>query len=302
MSSRATARAVTVNRGDDCWRGRFFAMASPCEVLCKSGDVTEAERLASLVATEVWRIEDKFSRYLPGNAIAKINSAAGKVVTVDSETAQLLDFAATLHAISDGKFDITSGVLRRVWCFDGGSKLPARGAVTDMLKLVGWQKAHWSAPRLRLRAGMEIDLGGIGKEYAVDRATAILRDGTEHSCLVNLGGDLGVSRGSANKHGWKVGIEALDTRVGMPASLLKLEAGALATSGDARRFLVNNGVRYGHILDARSGWPVVNAPRSVTVAADTCTQAGMLSTLAMLEGRAAEAFLNAQDVAFWCER
>ena len=78
--------------------------------------------------------------------------------------------------------------------------------------------------------------------------------------------------------------------------------GALATSCDSRRFLLRDGVRYSHILDPRNGWPVEGAPRSVTVAADTCTQAGMLSTLAMLEGDNAEAFLGAQGVKYWCRR
>ena len=77
---------------------------------------------------------------------------------------------------------------------------------------------------------------------------------------------------------------------------------AVATSGDAKRFIVRSGKRYGHILDPTTGWPVDNAPRSITVAADTCTEAGMLATLAMLNGANAEEFLKAQDVQFWCYR
>jgi thiamine biosynthesis lipoprotein len=84
--------------------------------------------------------------------------------------------------------------------------------------------------------------------------------------------------------------------------MIDLKSGALATSGDARRYLLRDGVRYSHILDPTTGWPVADAPRSVTVAADTCTQAGMLSTLAMLEGADAEKFLAAQDVRYWCRR
>jgi thiamine biosynthesis lipoprotein len=76
----------------------------------------------------------------------------------------------------------------------------------------------------------------------------------------------------------------------------------LATSGDAKRFLLNNGVRYGHILDPPTGWPVKDAPRSVTVAAGTCLDAGMLATFAMLHGPGAEAFLSAQNVRHWILR
>jgi thiamine biosynthesis lipoprotein len=84
--------------------------------------------------------------------------------------------------------------------------------------------------------------------------------------------------------------------------VINLSCGALATSGDTQRYLLRDGVRYGHILDPTTGWPVENAPRSITVAADTCTQAGMLSTLAMLRGTHAEAFLEEEGVQFWCLR
>lgn len=85
-------------------------------------------------------------------------------------------------------------------------------------------------------------------------------------------------------------------------SVLDIRAGTLATSGDSRRFVLKDSVRYGHILDPRSGWPAEGAPRSITVAADTCTQAGMLSTLAMLEDCNAEAFRDSEGVQYWCQR
>jgi thiamine biosynthesis lipoprotein len=98
-----------------------------------------------------------------------------------------------------------------------------------------------------------------------------------------------------------VGIEAL-ANPELPAQQIDLGRGALATSGDARRFLIRNGKRYGHILDPLTGWPVANAPRSITVAASSCTQAGMLSTLALLHGAQAERFLDAEGVRYWCLR
>ncbi|HEY5566491.1 MAG TPA: FAD:protein FMN transferase, partial [Gammaproteobacteria bacterium] len=101
--------------------------------------------------------------------------------------------------------------------------------------------------------------------------------------------------------GWTVGIEGL-TATDVPAARIKLTLGALATSGDARRYLCKHGKRYGHILDARTGWPVEHPPRSVTVAAPTCTHAGMLATFAMLHGPEAEAFLEPEGVDYWCLR
>jgi thiamine biosynthesis lipoprotein len=152
-------------------------------------------------------------------------------------------------------------------------------------------------------AGMEIDFGGIGKEYAVDRAAHLVRDLTEN-CMINFGGDLvsiGPPRISVQpSEGWTVGIESLSG--GQTAKRILLKTGALATSGDARRFLIRDGRRYGHILDARTGWPVPDAPRSVTVLASTCTQAGMLASFAMLMGEGAETFLESQQVTHWCLR
>ncbi len=83
---------------------------------------------------------------------------------------------------------------------------------------------------------------------------------------------------------------------------IQLERGALTTSGDARRYLLKGGMRYGHVLNPKTGWPVEGAPASVTVAGNNCTEAGILSTLAILHGRDAESFLDEQDVKYWIQR
>ena len=274
-------------------------MGSPCELLMVTDDDALAEKSLDLAATEAWRIEDKFSRYLPDNVVARINRSAGKTVDVDGETADLLDFAQTLYHLSDRRFDVTSGVLRRAWTFDGSDKVPSAADINGILKSVGWEKAVWDRPALTLAHGMQIDFGGIGKEYAVDRAAKLIAGKCTHGCLLNFGGDLVATGRARQPDGWQVGIESVD---GQGAKLVRLKHGALATSGDARRFLQKDGRRYGHILDPQTGWPVEDAPRSVTVAADTCTQAGMLATLAMLEGDGAEDFLNEQGAKFWCIR
>jgi thiamine biosynthesis lipoprotein len=147
---------------------------------------------------------------------------------------------------------------------------------------------------------MEIDLGGIGKEYAVDRAGARARVIWPRA-LLNFGGDLIAFGTGIDSNAWTVGIEGVSV-TGLPVARIRLTLGALATSGDARRYLIKNGKRYGHILDPRTGWPVENAPRSVTVAAPSCTHAGMLATLAMLHGTEAEAFLESEGADYWCIR
>jgi thiamine biosynthesis lipoprotein len=293
---------VRLEHTGDGFRARFFAMGGPCEVLAETRIEGEAARLGQLAAEEAWRVEDKYSRYLDGNIVARINSAAGASVEVDDETARLIDFAVELHALSDGRFDITSGALRSAWTFDGSDRVPDACTVARALRRVGWDRAEWDGRRLRMPAGMEIDLGGICKEYAVDRAARLLREAGPASVLVNFGGDLAVGGSPVRRPAWKVGIESVETPGANATRLIDLVTGGLATSGDARRFIIRDGVRYGHILDPRTGWPIAGAPRSVTVAADTCTQAGMLSTLAMLAGDEAERFLGEQGVRYWVLR
>jgi thiamine biosynthesis lipoprotein len=278
----------------------FHAMASPCELLLGGADRQLALQLGSVVAAEAWRIEAKFSRYRADSVVSRIHHQRGSVVQVDEETASLLDFAQRCFELSDGLFDITSGPLRRVWHFDGSDRLPEPQEVEKLLPLIGFGKLSWKSPWLGVPSDMEIDFGGIGKEYAVDRAYDLMGAQCPVPFLVNFGGDLRVSRPLA--HGpWKVGIERpdCDRRAAM---MLEIEQGGLATSGDSHRFLMKAGVRYGHILDPRTGWPVPDAPRSVTVAASSCTEAGLLSTLAVLNGKDAEQFLLQQAVRFWAFR
>jgi FAD:protein FMN transferase len=229
-----------------------------------------------------------------------INRSQGHAVNVDPETAALIDYAAQCYELSGGRFDITSGVLRRCWKFDGSDRVPEPAAVASLLPLIGFEKVRWQAPRITLPAGMEIDFGGFGKEYAVDRVLAIVAGQFSGAALVNFGGDLAANRAPAVAP-WQVGVERPDTER-EARLLLELTRGGLASSGDTHRFLLRDGVRYSHILDVRTGWPVRDVPRSVTVAAASCVEAGMLATFAMLQGSAAESFLTEQGVRYWCLR
>lgn len=293
MSSNS---ALDIDNPDGILRARFRAMASPCEILFDGGTAQEHGALLRQAAQETWRIERKFSRYREDSVISRINQANGGRIAVDGETARLLDFAARCWRISGGRFDITSGVLRRVWHFDGSDRLPTAADLEQLLPLIGWDKLRWNSPDLQMPAGMEIDLGGIGKEYAVDRVLERLAGQTDAPVLVNFGGDLRCSGPRGNSQAWQVGVEGIGSSVERRIALMQ---GALATSGDAHRFLLADGVRYSHILDPRSGWPVPNGPAAVTVAADTCSAAGLLSTLAMLQGPAAEDFLKGEAAHYW---
>lgn len=292
---------IEIEEKQGFFSGSFRCMASPCTIFIDDVDRDLAYSLTHIAACEAARIEHKFSRFRTDNIIYALNHSKGRPLKVDSETALLLDFAQNCYEMSEGLFDITSGVLRRIWTFDGSANIPANLAVEQLLHLIGWSKVDWNSPNITLPPGMELDLGGIGKEYAVDKTLLLLKQHTNNSILVNFGGDLSVSGPRKNNQPWLIGVEKSEM-LGTTSARIELSQGALTTSGDSHRFLKKDGIIYSHVLDPLTGWPIKNAPRSVTVAANNCTEAGILSTLAMLKGTEAESFLNDQGVKFWCQR
>lgn len=262
----------------------FGAMATPCIIHLYSGSQAEAGLVAQRAQAEIARIELRYSRYRPGSFLSQINQVAahGGSVDLDEETASLFAYARSCHEKSDGLFDITSGILRRAWDF-GSGKIPKQEEVDQLLPFVGLEKIEWDLPRVNFRVpGMEIDLGGIGKEYAADRAAAVcISSGIKHG-VVDLGGDVRVIGPHPDRSPWEIGIRhpfAPDTIMGK----VELSEGALATSGDYQRRIVKDGKRYGHLLDPRTGWPIQGLA-SVSVVADQCLAAGSLTTVAMLRG------------------
>ncbi len=279
----------------------FAAMGSRCEVRIGAANAAAARRLARYAVGEVRRIETKYSRYRADSIVSRINAAAGiGWIDLDEESASLFGYADALFRISGGLFDITSGVLRRAWDFRQ-PKLPSSDTLQPLLGLIGWQSVQWqqeaNPQRIRLpRPGMEIDFGGFGKEYAADRAAAILIEHGVQFGYVNLGGDIRVMGPQPDGQAWSIGIQ--DPRqADQTIAAIPVQSGALTTSGDYERFFELDGVRYCHILDPRSGLPV-RAWRSVSVLAPLTIAAGSYSTIAMLKGPAGLAFLQDSDLAF----
>jgi FAD:protein FMN transferase len=292
-----TAPSLT-QQTDGLWQLTFNAMASPCEVLLDAPalPVQTLIKLCENLVQETWRIEFKFSRYQTDNIIFKLNNAQGAPVNLDSETQQLIEFADTCFQLSDGLFDITSGILRRLWSFKPGQTVPSQTQIDALLPLIGWQKCSWQAPYLQLPAGAELDLGGIGKEYAADKALQLLTQATEGQSaafLVNFGGDIAASGPRSRKVPWQVGLAQGDNTLQIP-----LVAGGIATSGDSHRFMWHEGVKLSHILNPKTGWPITAGPATATVFAQNCTQAGMLATFALLHGSDAEGFLKQQNCTY----
>lgn len=263
---------------------RFKAMGGPCEVRLHAPDAARAQAWSRAAEAEVLRLEQRYSRYREDSVTSRINRSAGDArgVEVDAETAALLDYADTAWRQSEGLFDISSGVLRQAWDFKA-RRVPSQEEIERILPRIGWHKLHWRRPRLVLPlAGMELDFGGYGKEYAADRAAQAARQAGAAHGFVELAGDIALIGPHPDGMPWQIGIS--DPRAPQrPLASIPLDRGAIASSGDYERYFEHDGRRYCHILDPRSGWPVQGL-RAVSVAAEQCLVAGTASTIAMLKG------------------
>jgi thiamine biosynthesis lipoprotein len=272
-------------------------MAAEHEIQLDAADAELARRAAADAIADVARIEAKYSRYRDDSVTSRINHAAGNsAVRIDAETAALLRYADQCYTLSGGLFDITSGVLRRVWDFRRHPpKLPSQHELDAAIALVGWREVEWSDDEIRLpRKGMEIDFGGIGKEFAADRVATICLERGLHHGFVNLGGDIRAIGPQEDGSAWRVGIRHPRMKDAAVAGF-DLAEGALATSGDYERYFEIGGERYCHILNPTTGMPVTFW-QSISVVSPLCVVAGSCATIAMLLEAGASAFLEAQGV------
>jgi len=276
----------------------FKAMGSACEVVLASHTQNEAESMAKLAIDEVLRIERKYSRYTTDSVIAKINQQAGRgALQCDDETWALFQFATQLFDKSDGLFDITSGVLRQAWDFKN-PEVPTSQKLEVLLPLVGWKKVVLQDQSIALPlAGMEVDLGGFGKEYAADRAAQVLKEkGVTHG-YVNLAGDMRFLGPKSTGEPWMIGIQDPRARDQVVATL-PITMGGLATSGDYERYFELNGQRYCHVLNPKTGMPA-SYWRSVSVTSPATVVSGCTTTMAMLKEADGLAFLQATGFDFF---
>jgi thiamine biosynthesis lipoprotein len=237
-----------------------------------------------LAVAEAERIERKFSRYLEGSVTSVIQRAAGTMpVAVDEETVFLVTRSLQLAEETAGAFDPTSGVLRRAWNFRSG-EVPGPARIDALLPFVDYRQVGLRDGTVFLRkAGMELDFGGVGKEYAVDRVTRVLRDRGARCGLVNLAGDLRTFGSRDDGRPWHIGVTDPRTRRDCLFSVNFLGGAGVASSGTYERFFEKDGVRYHHLLDARTGWPA-RGVAATTVVSGSAFEAGLAATASFLLG------------------
>lgn len=264
----------------------FRAMGTECRVDFAAASVAAAREFQTHVLGWLADFESRYSRFLPDSLITRINVAAGKsAVEVDGETEALFRLCDWYHWLTKGVFDPTSLPLQLLWDYHRPqAALPSDADVVRAKSLLGWRDIQRTSGSVFLpRAGMAVDLGGIGKEYAVDRTIEMARARGITNILVDYGHDVRASGSPPEGGPWRIGLE--DPRdPGKCWGGIALNDRAVCTSGNYLRFVEINGHRYGHIVDPRSGYPVANGTLSVSVIAPTCTEAGILTTAAYILG------------------
>lgn len=264
----------------------FQAIGTHCRVLLVESSRWAANAYLDAVLNWTAEFEARYSRFLETSLISRINAQAGKSwVEVDEETELLFELCHQMHFLTMGTFDATALPLLKLWNWKARPPVvPKPEQISEALRLVGWNKLQRRPGTVFLpEPGMGIDLGGIGKEYAVDRVVEMAREYGIQQLMVDFGQDIRVLGKPPGRPAWHIGLED-PAQLGHCWGSVAIQDQAVACSGDYRRHFEIEGRKYGHIIDPRNGWPVSNGCRVVTAVAPSCTMAGILTTTAFILG------------------
>jgi len=241
------------------------------------------------IAREFRRLEDLMSNWKEGSDIQKLNGTAGQhAVPVGTEVRELLQTASQISDWTNGKFDVTFGVMSGLWKFDFQNEdetIPDSNEVANRRKLIDYRDLlvdDQAGTAFLRREGMAANLGGIGKGYAVDRARDILHKAGFHDFMIQFGGDMYVS-GQSPDRPWRLGIQDPRGAENHVFATIELSDSTFSTSGDYEKFFIRSGRRYHHIIDPATGEPSLGC-RSVTIVAASATIADGLSTGVFIMG------------------
>ena len=276
----------------------FRAMGSDCEFHLCFEDPSDLHFVSKRMLGELERLESKYSRFRKDSFLSQINLTAseGEEIRIDDETQSLLAHAMNCFEQSEGLFDITAGRLNSLWDFKE-KKVPSAEEINQALTVTDFTKVSWANGILSMPAGMSLDFGGIVKEYAADTLAVLAKKLGVKYGLINLGGDIATVGYKPDDVPWKVGItDPRSTKTEI--ATINIYSGGLATSGDYKRFFIYKGERFSHILNPKTGFPCTGL-RAVSVAANLCTVAGSIATIAMLKDESdAIKWLNCLDIPF----
>ncbi len=267
------------------FRRQAFLMGSAFEFVLIAPQA-QGEHLLDRSVAEVKRLEHLLTEFDPASQTSLINRAAGvEPVTVPEEVYQLILRSNSISQLTQGAFDITSGLLKRMYNFKGGHFIfPGRRQIREALTKVGYQNIALLEPRqvFLKHKGMHIGFGGIGKGYAADKVKAMLVEAGVTGGVINASGDLTAWGARLDGSPWRVGI-ADPEQADRTLLWLPVENASVATSGDYEQFFIKDGIRYSHTIDPKSGLPVKGI-KSVTMVSPVAELSDALATAVFVMG------------------
>ncbi|MBI2512493.1 MAG: FAD:protein FMN transferase [Opitutae bacterium] len=266
-------------------RFAFRALGTNCEVRYVAPAPGASVQFEHELRAWVERFEARYSRFRPTSLVSRINAAAGSWIEIDDEMEEMLDICGSLHALTGGILDATAGPLLQLWDYrNPPTQLPTPACVAAVRGLVGWPRVERVRGRVRLRPGMSLDLGGWGKEWAVDIVAQLARRAGVRDALIDFGHDIRVLGAPPGRPAWHIGLENPAVPGQHHGGIAVSGSKGVASSGDYIRQFTFAGRRFGHIVDPRDGYPVAHGLQQVTVIAENCFMAGVLSTTAFVLG------------------
>jgi thiamine biosynthesis lipoprotein len=288
VTAPARAGVATTRRAVACHEESRVAMGCTGTVRACGPDAQALPAIVGEALDEIDRVDRLMSHYRRDSPLSRLNrEAADGPVAVEPELFDFLALCQRWSRESDGAFDVTVGPLMKAWGFfrDEG-RVPAAEELGRAFGAVGYRHVLLDRERGTVRfdrPGVELDLGGIGKGYAVDRVTQLLRRRGVASALVNLGGSSVYGLGAPpGREAWDIGIQD-PTEPARTALTVSLRDRALSVSGGYERFFEKDGVTYTHIMDPRTGRPVQGV-LSVAVLSDTATDGDALDDVLFVQG------------------
>lgn len=256
-------------------------LGSPFEITVVATDSVQAKLYTDLAISEVKRIENLVSDWIPTTQISQVNQNAGiKPIKVDQEVFDLVERAIKISKLTSGAFDISYASMDKIWKFDGSMKqMPTEEAIKKSVEKVGYQNIILNPTDKTIflkNKGMKLGLGGIAQGYIADKIKEVLQEKRCTSGLVNVSGDINTWGKQPNGEPWSVGIINPMNKNKVFATFI-LDDSAVETSGSYEKFVVFNGKRYSHIIDPRTGYPASGIV-SVSVFAKQTELADALAT------------------------
>ena len=268
-------------------------MGTTYHITVVTDDLKGVGGLKEKIDTRLEDINRVFSTYLEDSEISRFNALnkTGEKFRVSDDFIEVMRVGRKIHQQSDGAWDGTVNPLVDLWGFGpnpGEKKMPAAGAIKERLDRVGFDRIQIIAPNFMVKnsASMTLDLNSIAKGFAVDQVSQLIAAGGFENYLVEIGGEVYAAGLRKDSKNWRIGINKpqKDAAFNEVYKVVSLSNKAFATSGDYRNFFEINGVRYSHVIDPRSGYPVANGVVGVSIIANNCTLADGLATAIMVMG------------------